>query len=447
MNLDRISDVLQNYNGQEESMQQVATVLQEELGENWTQTVFQDLQNLSPALKDNLNHAFNYYAATAAWNELQTYLTDENLTRTPEIEERLPILKHWLDFFGAPGLEAYQELEDRLAEMDMDSTPTPSPTEKTLETQDSVETTPAEEISNETNENMSTAPLDIPEESIEPTTSDTEAEESEPEQKEDILEPILPADESLTIPSDDESLTEASADESLTIAQEKEETESLDTEPDNPSQPESNKSFELEKIQKQLTLLEQNQAWLAARCVQLKNIEIYAYPFYGFIVDLLRQILKEINAMLDDESQTSLIDQQFEGGLDAFKRKKEAIEHDIELAEQNCESAVTALISDDINLEELKRTLGTIDESDTVEYIGPAPDGFELVDNETPLDETVIKQQYEKIENMDAFGDTPPQKAEKSESVQENTSQNSQKGVQRKLSFSLKKKKPTEEAT
>ena len=114
MDLERISNALQNYNGQEESMQQVAAVLQEELGENWTQTVFEDLKNLSPALKENLNHAYNYYAATLAWNEVQTYLNDENFTRSPEIEERLPVLKHWLDFFGTPGQEAYKSLEDRL---------------------------------------------------------------------------------------------------------------------------------------------------------------------------------------------------------------------------------------------------------------------------------------------------------------------------------------------
>ena len=94
MDLERISDALQGYTGQEDSMHKVTNVLQEELGDNWTETVFDDLQSLPPALKDNLNHAFNYYAATMAWNELQEYLADEHLEKTPELMERLPILKH-----------------------------------------------------------------------------------------------------------------------------------------------------------------------------------------------------------------------------------------------------------------------------------------------------------------------------------------------------------------
>ena len=100
-----------------------------------------------------------------------------------------------------------------------------------------------------------------------------------------------------------------------------------------------------------------------------------------------------------------------------------------------------------MDLDEIKRTLGTIDESDAVEYIGPAPDGFELLDDETPLDENAIKKQYEKIENMNALGENQPVSEEKSSLVQENTSQNAQKGVQRKLSFSLKRQKPTGDET
>lgn len=412
MDLERISAVLQNYNGQEESMQQVTTVLREELGENWTQTLFQDLQNLSPALKENLNHAFNYYAATAAWNEVQSYLADEQLTRTPEIEERLPILKHWLDFFGAPGLEAYQELENRLEALEAAHPADDSTTED--------ETT---SIVMDTEE----VPVDTVDE---PETPQEEPTLNETEQDAKVLEPEIDTPEAIT---EEQANTEFIA----------------NAEPEQEQPSEVEKSFAIEKIEKQLSLLEQNQAWLSARCVQLKNIEIYAYPFYGFIVDLLRQVLKDMNAVLTDESQATLIDQQFKGGQEAFNRKKEAIEHDIELAEQNCESAVTALISDDVDLDEIKRTLGTIDENDAVEYIGPAPDGFELLDDETPLDENAIKKQYEKIEKMDALGNQPEAtpKPEKNEPIEENTSQTSQKGVQRKLSFSLKKKKPTGDET
>lgn len=398
MDLERISDVLQNYNGHEESMQQVAAVLQEELGENWTQTVFQDLQSLSPALKENLTHAFNYYAATMAWNEVQTYLNDSQLARTPEIEERLPILKHWLDFFGAPGVEAYQSLEDRL--------------------------------------NGAAPPNTTPDDAGDNDAAEAgEVTESVPQETEDDTK------------ESDETSQETSAEQTIEVTDAESETSDENNHATAQTETADEGKFVLDKIKHQLALLDQNQAWLAARCVQLKNIEIYAYPFYGFMVDLLRQVLKDMNEILEDEKKAALLDNQFDGGKEAFVRRKEAVEHDIELAEQNCESAVTALISDDVDMEEIKRTLGTIDDSDTVEYVGPAPDGFELVDDESPLDENAIKKQYEKVEQMDIFGSNQTPNEEKNDQTQENTSQNAQKGVQRKLSFSLKREKPTGDAT
>lgn len=391
MDLERISDALQNYTGQEESMHEVTNVLQEELGENWTDTVFNDLQSLPPALKDNLTHVFNYYAATMAWNELQEYLADENLQKTPELMERLPILKHWLDFFGAPGQSAYQELENRLSG-------------------------PA------------------------PVASDDEGGEA------DVGEDVPSDVEEIEEVEDDEQASETEDEEIVPTTAENEEAENEEEE--TAKIEDTAETFEIEKLQKQLMLLDENQAWLAARCIQLKNIEIYAYPFYGYVVDMMRQVMKSIETIEQNETAFDLLDQAFKGGKEAFNKRKEAIKHDIELAEQNCESAQTALISEDMDMDEVKRTLGAIDENDTVEYVGPAPDGFELLDDETPLDETAIKKQYEKLENMDAMTGTVAEESKPSpQPSQESTSQTEQKGVQRKLSFSLKRKKPTEGTT
>ena len=403
MNLERISDVLQNYTGQEDSMHAVTDVLQEELGENWTETVFDDLQSLSPALKDNLTHAFNYYAATMAWNELQEYLADENLQDTPELEGRLPILKHWLDFFGAPGQEAYQTLENRLKNQ----------SETTQEVADVSSTTSGEP---ETVTETEPEPQAATEESNTDVDLNASAEQVLQQAKEMVAnEPM--------VGEDSQEVTEEAPEE------------------------EPPEMFEIVKLKKQLDLLDQNQAWLAARCIQLKDIEIYAYPFYGYIVDMLRQVLKNMETIEADEKMVALLDTAFDGGKEAFDNKKQAVQHDIELAEQNCESATTALISEDMDMDEVKRTLGSIDESDTVEYVGPAPDGFELLDDETPLDESAIKKQYEKIEKMDAMTGTVPENKPAEPVAQENTSQNDQKGVQRKLSFSLKRKKPTGDAS
>ncbi|MBQ4472324.1 MAG: hypothetical protein II942_03690 [Alphaproteobacteria bacterium] len=403
MDLGRISQALQDYTGQQDSMQSVTAVLQEELGENWTSTVFQDLQSLPPALKENLTHVFNYYAATTAWNELQGYLADPKLENTPEIQDRLPVLKHWLDFFGAPGQEAYQQLETKMAALAADekdvepNVPNENPEEPMIES--------APEEPSQT---------DIP--------ADDVADISDEGPAQDATEPVA---------------EEVVADEAAT-------EEMVDAAPAEPvPEEEPPEVFEIRKLQKQLDLLDQNEAWLSARCVQLKGIEIYAYPFYGFVVDLLRQVLKSIETIEEDEAIAPYVDKVFDGGMDALQKRKEAVQHEIELAEQNCESNVTALISEDTDMDEIKRTLGAIDSSDTVEYIGPAPDGFELLDDDAPLDEGAIKQEYEKLENKDVLtGKEAEEKVPESEPVKENTSQTPEKGVQRKMSFSLKKKKP-----
>ena len=410
MNLERISEALQSYTGQEDSMHAVTAVLQEELGDNWTETVFDDLQGLAPALKENLTHVFNYYAATMAWNEIQGYLADPDLQNTPELQERLPVLKHWLDFFGAPGQAAYQSLEDRLSGEALPS--------ENADGTDAADDSEANAGASDLEEMASEEDEKIPSAESEETKEDLPVEETE------ISDPVEALSKEEDVPNVEET------------------TEEPVPENDTAQADDSPEAFEISKLNTQVELLDKNQAWLAARCIQLKDIEIYAYPFYGYIVDMMRQIIKSMNAILENEAAKNLVETKFPGGMTAFDNKKQAIEQDIALAEQNCESATTALISEDMDMDEVKRTLGTIDDSDTVEYVGPAPDGFELIDDETPLDETAIKKQYEKLENMDALtGDKTEQSSESNE-AEENTSQTQQKGVQRKLSFSLKRKKP-----
>ena len=47
-----------------------------------------------------------------AWQETQSYLEQEK-PLDASVGERLPVLKHWLDFFGEPGTDLYKELEDK----------------------------------------------------------------------------------------------------------------------------------------------------------------------------------------------------------------------------------------------------------------------------------------------------------------------------------------------
>ena len=365
MNEDRIIQSLTSYQGTEDSLKETIAVLEEELGANWTETVFEQLGGLPVDLKERLNHVFNYYGALMAWQETQAYLAQE--TPLDEmVKERLPVLKHWLDFFGDPGIELYQKLEEKLSE---------APVLKE----------PDDDTSDEESAAVS-AEAEVEEEEIPDAESSEETKEEPPEEiKEE--------------PSFD---------------------------------PNSPEAFVVQKAQKEIALLDGVQAWLSARCLQLNNMEVFAYPYYGFAVDLMRQTVKDIQAALELEDKTAL-NALYEGGEEALERKKQAIESDIETAVQNCESATTALIDENIDMNKVRKTLGDLDKNPEPEYLGPAPDGFELLEDEsTPIDEKAVKEQYQRLEKEVL--------AENNE-IEKKTSQKPQNSVQTKLNFSLKPKK------
>ena len=353
MNEAKIIQALTAYQGTEESLNETVAVLTEELGENWTETVFEQLGGLPVELKDKLNHAFNYYAALMAWQETSAYLEQKDPLDTA-VQERLPVLKHWLDFFGDPGTDLYQQLEKKLSE--------PQPITDVSES----ETVKAEVSPEET-----------------------------PSDEKQVEEPVQ---EKIKVQIDENS----------------------------PS------VFVIQKAKKEIDLLNAVQAWLSARCLQLNNMEVFAYPYYGFAVDLMRQTVKDIQVVLDLEDKTALPD-LYEGGEEALIRKKQAVEADIETAVQNCESATTALIDENVNMDDVRKTLGNLDESTEPEYLGPAPDGFELIqDTDAPLDEKAVTEQYQRLEKEVLAENTE---------VEKKTSQTPKNSVQRKLSFSLKPKK------
>ena len=375
MNEDRIIQSLTQYQGTQESLNETVSVLAEELGETWVTDVFEKLGGLPPDLKEKLNHVFNYYSALLAWQETQSYLSQTE-PFDESIQERLPVLKHWLDFFGDAGNDLYQKLEQKIQG--------------------------ADNITDNTEEKTST---------------------EEPEQEKSDLPEEKKVSEGEEISREKEEV--------------KEENKESKEKEDLPYDPQSQEAFSVKKAEKEIKLLDEVQSWLAARCLQLNNMETFAYPYYGFVVDLMRQTVKDIQAVLDAEDKTAL-QAIYEGGEEAITRKKQAIEADIETAVQNCESATTALIDENIDMDKVRKTLGDLDENPEPEYLGPAPDGFELIDNtDAPLDEKTVKEQYQKLEK-EALSE---ENSAENNFSEKKTSQTSGNSVQRKLSFSLKPKK------
>lgn len=402
MNQERIINALNSYERTQESLEKTVDVFVSELGENWTEQVFQKLGGLPPDLKEKLNDVFNYYASLTAWNEAQTYLNLAELPDSEIMEERLPVLKHWLDFFGEPGQNLYRQLEAKIAAQ-------------------AEAKTPEEDLN---------LPYPTEEEAQEPVLEEEQGADSVP-MEESTEEPVLPSDSEIhqEVVSAPETLTEPQ----IPIPEPESEQEPT---PDFPYAEDSEEVFTVKKALKMIRLLDDLQAWLSSRCLELGNIEVFAYPYYGMLVDLMRQSVKAIQGA-EALQDISVVNHFYEGGLEALRRKRQAIESDIQVAVENCESDTTALIDKNVDLDKVKKTLGDLDESNETEYLGPAPDGFELLEEETPFDEKAVKEQYQKLEEetQEKINKMEKDKTEKK------TSQNPQNSVQRKLSFSLKPKK------
>ena len=117
----QILEALEKYSGDVESLNQVVGIATQELGSDWTEKIYEDMSDASADIKERLDHAFNYYAATTAWNEIQNYLTQTEPLNYSETLERVPVLEHWLSFFGAAGEEVVEELRNKLRKQAQDS--------------------------------------------------------------------------------------------------------------------------------------------------------------------------------------------------------------------------------------------------------------------------------------------------------------------------------------
>ena len=199
-----------------------------------------------------------------------------------------------------------------------------------------------------------------------------------------------------------------------------------------------------EKIKKQIALTQEVQSWVSARCVALGNKEVFHYPHYGFVVDLMKQTYQDIQAFFENGELLVETEEVYPGEIKELHDYQISLEKSLEVATQNGLSEETDLVSDDLTADDVKKILGHLDTSNTPEFSGPAPDGFEpILDTEEDFNEQPIKEGYSQIENV-VLSENKEVFSKNISENEKNTSQMPQNGVKRKLSFSLGVKKATE---
>lgn len=476
VNTTQILEALETYTGDSESLNRFVNITSSELGPQWTEIVYDVLPNLPKSLKEKLDHAFNYYGATASWNEVHEYLAQTNPLNTQEILERIPTLEYWLNFFGEPGLAVIKQLQEKInkqgiSEQSMNQISKEEESENLHELksdfyeqnidepnqgafQEEVASntyiSDIEETSYRTSETeihtkqflptdtkSDTNELDLP-----PMDNCDSSSEENLQEKEEITtkDSTYQADTfKNTINKEDILVLEPDKTLPLKSIQNKETFHQDDSfEKNNWKNPvyiqqktDTNEQFMAKKTFRQLDFVNAVHSWMNARCFSLGNIEIYTYKYYGFLVDTMEQAKADIQEVLSNPAYYPAVEATREGGLKILQNSLLSLEKDLKTAYDNAQTDITPLISENVNTNILKNTLGEIDVTNKKEYLGPAPDGFEIIDepHTKPISQLTEIENGTKFENMNA--------------QTKNTSQKAQNSIQRKISFSFNKKKPS----
>lgn len=211
--------------------------------------------------------------------------------------------------------------------------------------------------------------------------------------------------------------------------------------------PESEEEFKVNRLLRQIDFKTAVQAWISARCIELGYTNNYTYRYYGFLVDVMDQTIEEIKEVLAADTLYDIVEQKKHDGIHFLQNQLIALEKESKDAHDRITSDLSPLPREGLSADDVRKALGQMDLSGEKEYLGPAPDGFEMLEDPyQSLDEATVKKEYAKIE---AEADLPP--AEPVKPVEpsdlkkpvvstKSSSQTPQNGVQRKMSFSFGKK-------
>ena len=211
--------------------------------------------------------------------------------------------------------------------------------------------------------------------------------------------------------------------------------------------PESEEEFKVNRLLRQIDFKTAVQAWISARCIELGYTNNYTYRYYGFLVDVMDRTIEEIKSVLQDESLYVFVEQRKHDGIHFLQNQLIALEKESKDAHDRITSDLSPLPREGLSTDDVRKALGQMDLSGEKEYLGPAPDGFEMLEDPYQnLDEATVKKEYAKIE---AEADLPPAEPIKQIDPSDlkkpiistkSASQTPQNGVQRKMSFSFGKK-------
>ncbi len=430
--ISQLTNALNTYDGSQDSMINFASLAQQILGDNWFSVIYEAMGTLPQPLQEKLDHVYRYYGASLSWGEIQEYLNQTEPLDVAQISERIPTLEYWLSFFNEPGIQAVEQLKAKLQ-----ATPQPALTDTppadfqpTTESADmtinqntagnyeystdnsnlqSDGNTFAPQQTSSSADNVNAA-YDANSQAYDPNAQayDSNAQAYDPnaqaydpnaqaydpnaqaydpnaqayDPNAQVYDPNAQAYDPNAQAYDPNAQTyDPNAQAYDPNAQAYNPNAPVETTPYQPEEPESNEQFLAKRAFRQLDFVNSVHAWIEARCIDLGKIEIYNYKHYGFLIDAMEQAKKDIQEVLASPVYYPALESVRPNGLKTLQNSLVALEKDLEIAYDNSPTESSPLVNDEIDSEEARKMLGMVDTSNQKEYLGPAPDGFEMIDD------------------------------------------------------------------
>ncbi len=157
--------------------------------------------------------------------------------------------------------------------------------------------------------------------------------------------------------------------------------------------PSNTQNWDIANFLRQKRLYDDANNWLSAWCIRMDNAEKTSYPHYGFIVDIMHDLKEKALNVLENQLLDELVEREIVDGRVGLERVVEAIDKELEDLPDDFKIST----AEKIKLS-AREVLGAMDTSTEKEFIGPAPDGFELMDDPYAASAEQIINDFEKTE-------------------------------------------------
>lgn len=152
-------------------------------------------------------------------------------------------------------------------------------------------------------------------------------------------------------------------------------------------------NWDIASYQRQKRLYDDANNWLNAWCIRMDEMDKTSYPHYGFIVDITYDLKEKIQNVLENQLLDELVDREIEGGKEALERLAQALDKELDGLPDDLKLST----KDKMELD-ARALLGELDTSNKKENIGPAADGFVLMDDPYAVSTEQIISDFEATE-------------------------------------------------